>query len=45
MGAAPGIPSIAIPSIAMGQTENALVDLVAITVRDVWRSPFASERP
>jgi mono/diheme cytochrome c family protein len=44
MGAAPGIPSIAIPSIAMGQTENALVDLVAIAVRDVWRTPFASER-
>jgi hypothetical protein len=45
MGAAPGIPSIAIPSIAMGQTENALVDLVAIAVRVVWRRPFASERP
>jgi hypothetical protein len=35
MGAAAGIPSIVIPSITIGQTENALVDPVAIAVRDV----------
>jgi mono/diheme cytochrome c family protein len=39
MGAAPGIPSTAI-----GQNENALVELVGIAVRDPLRKPFASER-
>jgi hypothetical protein len=35
MGAAPGIPTTAI-----GQTENTLVDVVGITVRDVSRKPI-----
>src|SRR5258707_8969782 len=39
MGTAPGIPTTAIR-----QTENALVDLLGFTVRDVLRSPIASER-
>jgi hypothetical protein len=40
MGAAPGIPST-----TTGQNENALVDLVGITVREVSRSRLPVKEP